>query len=92
MLWPLIAVVLAFMVLLPLAWLVWISFQSDTTDQLTFGNYLDAFQSRTSLIAILNSLLLALGVATGATITGTVLAWLITRTNVTCRCAASSGR
>ncbi len=82
MLWPLIAVILAFMVLLPLAWLVWISFQSDTTDQLTFGNYLDAFQSRTSLIAIRNSLLLALGVATGATRGGTVLAWLITRTDM----------
>jgi iron(III) transport system permease protein len=82
MLWPLIAVVLAFMVLLPLAWLVWISFQSDTTDQLTLGNYLDAFQSKTSLIAILNSLLLALGVATGATIAGTLLAWLITRTDM----------
>jgi iron(III) transport system permease protein len=82
MLWPLIAAVLAFMVLLPLAWLVWISFQSDTTDQLTLGNYIDAFQSRTSLIAILNSLLLALGVATGATIAGTIMAWLITRTDM----------
>ncbi len=82
MLWPLIAAVLAFMVLLPLAWLVWISFQSDTTDQLTLGNYLDAFRSRTSLVAILNSLLLALGVATGATIAGTLLAWLITRTDM----------
>jgi iron(III) transport system permease protein len=82
MLWPLIAAVLAFMVLLPLAWLVWISFQSDTTAQLTLGNYLDAFRSRTSLLAILNSLLLALGVATGATIAGTLLAWLITRTDM----------
>jgi iron(III) transport system permease protein len=82
MLWPLIAAVLAFMVLLPLAWLVWISFQSDTTDQLTLGNYIDAFHSRTSLIAILNSLLLALGVATGATIAGTIMAWLITRTDM----------
>ena len=82
MLWPSIAAVLVFMVLLPLTWLVWISFQSDTTDQLTLGNYLDAFQSRTSLVAISNSLMLALGVATGATVAGTLLAWLITRTDM----------
>jgi iron(III) transport system permease protein len=83
--WPLIAVVLAFMVLLPLGWLVLISFQSDTTGQLTVVNYVDAFRSKSGLLAILNSILLALGVATGATVSGTLLAWLITRTDMPCR-------
>jgi iron(III) transport system permease protein len=83
--WPLIAVVLAFMVLLPLGWLVLMSFQSDTTGQMTIANYVDAFRSKSGLLAILNSILLALGVATGATISGTLLAWLITRTDMPCR-------
>lgn len=83
--WPAAGMLLAIMVLLPMGWLVLISFQSDTADHFTLANYFDAFVLRTNLIAIFNSLLLSVGVATGATIIGTTLAWLITRTDLPLR-------
>lgn len=82
LIWLLAAGVLAFMVLLPLGWLVWISFQSDTTNLLTLQNYVDAFAPASQRVAIVNSLVLALSVATGATIVGTALAWVTTRTDM----------
>jgi iron(III) transport system permease protein len=82
LLWPVAALVLLFMVLLPLGWLVWISFLSDTTDQLTLQNYIEAFGTLAHRKAIITSLLLATGVASGATIVGTALAWVSTRTDM----------
>lgn len=82
LLWPVISALLVFMVLLPLGWLVLTSFQSDDTGALTLGNYRDAFNSAASLRAIGNTLALAFGVAVFATLIGTALAWLITRTNL----------
>ena len=70
------------MVLLPLGWLVLTSFQSDDNGALTFANYVDAFHSWPSLVAIGHTLVLALGVASAATVAGSILAWLITRTDM----------
>lgn len=82
---PVSALLLVAMVLLPLGWLVVISFQSDATSALTVQNYVDAFSDGSSRLAVLNSLLLAGCVAALATIVGTLLAWLISRTDMPCR-------
>ncbi len=75
-------VVLLFMVLMPLGWLVWMSFHSDDTGLLTLQNYIDAFGSASSRRAILNTFVLALSVAAIATVVGTGLAWLTARTDM----------
>ncbi|HTK02327.1 MAG TPA: iron ABC transporter permease [Bordetella sp.] len=80
--WPLVSIVLTGMVLLPLLWLVVISLQTDDTGAWTLQNYIDAFGSGFSRQAVVNSLILAGAVAAGATVLGTLLAWLVTRTDM----------
>jgi iron(III) transport system permease protein len=80
--WPAASGVLAILVLMPLGWLVLTSFQSDDTGALTLQNYIDAFRSWPSLVAIANTLLLAFVAASAATVVGSLLAWLITRTDL----------
>lgn len=79
---PASGLLLAGMVLLPLGWLVWMSFHSDDTGLMTLQNYIDVFRSRESQRAIVNSLVLALAVAICATVAGTMLAWLTARTDM----------
>src|SRR5579883_1739387 len=73
---------LAMMVLLPLAWLFYTSLQDSETAKLGFGNYVTAFTRSIYLTPIRNSFILALSVATVATLIGTPLAWLVSRTNL----------
>lgn len=82
---PTAAIALAFMVLLPIGWLVWMSFHSDTTGLFTWQNYRDAFLSAGSRRAVLNSLILAVSAAGVATVGGTLLAWLTTRSDMPLR-------
>ncbi len=82
---PFAALVMVVMVLLPLGWLVWMSFHSDDTGALTVQNYIDAFSSTVSHRAIVNSLILALAVASISTVAGTMLAWLTARTDMPLR-------
>ncbi|MFN2460398.1 MAG: ABC transporter permease [Candidatus Velthaea sp.] len=76
------ALVLALLVIVPLAWLVAISVQQPETGGVTFANYVHAFTTSIYLRPILNSLTLAVSVATIAVLLGTPLAWLIARTNL----------
>ena len=73
------------MVLLPLAWLFYTSLQDSETAKLGFGNYVTAFTKSIYIRPILNSLVLATSVATVATLIGTPLAWLVSRTNLPAR-------
>ncbi|MBV9409320.1 MAG: iron ABC transporter permease, partial [Candidatus Eremiobacteraeota bacterium] len=76
------AVVLAILVVVPLGWLFTISLQKPDAGGFTLANYVEAFTTSIYLRPILNSLLLALGVATIAVLLGTPLAWLIARTDL----------
>ena len=76
------AVVLALLVLVPLGWLFAMSLQRPDVGGLTLHNYVEAFTQSIYLRPILNSLLLAVLVATFAVVLGTPLAWLIARTDL----------
>ena len=76
------AAALALLVLLPLGWLLVISVQKPDVGGLTVGNYVAAFTTSIYLRPILNSLILALSVATFAVVIGTPMAWLIARSNL----------
>ena len=76
---------LAFMVVLPLAWLVLTSFQAPITAHLTLDNYRTAFTTRIYLEPIANSLKMAFAVATIAVLVGTPLAWVVSRTDMPAR-------
>jgi iron(III) transport system permease protein len=80
--WAGTGLVLAFMVVVPLGWLVFLSFQDDTTGAFTMQNYVTAFTSADYLRPILRSLELAGAVALVATVVGTLLAWLVARTDL----------
>jgi len=82
LLFALAVVVLAILVIVPLGWLLAISVQTADSGKLTFHNYLEAFTTSIYLRPILNSLGLAVCVATLAVIFGAPLAWLLARTNV----------
>lgn len=79
--WALAAIVLAFMVLAPLAWLFASSIR-DGSGSWTFGNYIAAFTNPLYLGPIGNSLILAVAVASSAVLVATPLAWLVARTNL----------
>jgi iron(III) transport system permease protein len=83
--WIVAAVLLLFMVVVPLGWLLLASFQDDTTGALTVHNYVDAFTQSVYMGPILNSLKLALTVAAIAVGIGTPLAWLVSRTDMPAR-------
>jgi iron(III) transport system permease protein len=73
---------LSFLVIVPIGWLVLTSFQDADTQALTLRNYVEAFSHRIYLDPIVNSLKLAVSVAIIATIAGTALAWLVSRTDL----------
>ena len=73
---------LAILVVVPIAWLLAISVQRVDGGGVTLGNYVEAFTTSIYLRPILNSLILALSVATLAVLIGTPLAWLIARTDL----------
>jgi iron(III) transport system permease protein len=75
-------VALSFLVIVPIGWLFVASFQNGETQAFTLGNYAEAFSRRIYLEPIFNSLKLAISVATIATIAGTALAWLVSRTDL----------
>src|ERR1700738_3293614 len=75
-------VVLAILVIVPLAWLFVISLQHADVGGFTLGNYYDAFTKSIYLRPIINSFILATDVATIAALLGTPLAWLIAPTNL----------
>ena len=75
-------VALSFLVIVPIAWLFVASFQNGDTQAFTLGNYLEAFSRRIYLEPIFNSLKLAISVAVIATIAGTALAWVVSRTDL----------
>ncbi len=74
----------AIMVLLPLAWLLYMSLQIPA-GKLGLANYVTAFTQSIYLAPILNSLILATSVAAIATAIGTPLAWLVARTDLPAR-------
>ena len=76
---------LAIMVLLPLGWLFYTSLQAPETGKLGTGNYITAFTKSIYLTPIFNSFVLAASVATVATLIGTPLAWLVSRTDLPAR-------
>lgn len=76
------AIVLAFMVVVPLAWLVLTSFQDPLTSHLTVANYRAAFTRSYYLTPIANSFKMAAAVALIAVLVGTPLAWLVARTDL----------
>jgi iron(III) transport system permease protein len=73
---------LSFLVIVPIGWLVVASFQNGETQAFTLGNYVEAFSHRIYLEPVFNSLKLAISVAVIATIVGTALAWLVSRTDL----------
>ncbi len=75
------ALALVFLVLLPLGWLLAISIQGPG-GTVTLGNYVEAFSKQIYLRPIVNSLMLATGVAVIATLLGTPLAWLVARSDL----------
>src|SRR5579872_28819 len=83
--WIVAAIVLAFMVLVPLAWLGISSFRNDASTAWTFVNYVTAFTNPIYLRPIATSLILAGSVAAVSTVCGTIIAWLISRTNLPAR-------
>jgi iron(III) transport system permease protein len=82
LLWAAAIVVLAFLVVLPLGWLVWTSLQDPNTAQPTLDNYRVAFTKRIYLAPIANSFRMAFAVAVIAVLVGTPLAWLVARTDM----------
>ena len=73
---------LLFLVVVPLAWLLLISFQDPDTQALTLRNYRAAFGRSIYLEPIANSFKLAFSVAIIAVLVGTPLAWLVSRTDL----------
>lgn len=76
------ALILLFMVVVPLAWIVVGSIHSDADETLTLSNYMKAFTRSIYLMPIRNSLILATAAAAIATLFGTVLSWAVSRTDM----------
>lgn len=83
--WAIAALALVALVLVPLIWIFAGSLQSDTTNQWTLANYLEAFSKSIYLDPIRNSFILASLVAVSAVIVGTLLAWAVSRTDMPAR-------
>jgi len=75
-------VMLGILVIVPLGWLFFISLQRVDTGAFTLANYVEAFSNSIYLRPIVNSIILAVSVATIAALLGTPLAWLIARTDM----------
>ncbi len=80
--WLAATLVLLLLVIVPLWWLLVASLQTAETGSFTLDNYREAFSRAIYLRPIVNSLVLAMSVASCATIAGTALAWLVARTNL----------
>lgn len=80
--WVAAGIVLAAMVLVPLAWIVLGSLQSDVDSSWTLANYSEGFSRTIYLEPIRNSFVLASVVALSAVVVGTVLAWAVSRTDM----------
>jgi iron(III) transport system permease protein len=76
------AAVLLFMVVVPLAWIFIASVHGDQDNQLTLANYLEAFSRSIYLKPILNSILMAGAVAVIATFCGTLLSLAVSHTDM----------
>ena len=79
------ALILLFMVVVPLAWIFVASIHDDATEALTLSNYVRAFTRSIYLTPIRNSLVLATSAAAIATLFGAVLAWAVSRTDMPAR-------
>jgi iron(III) transport system permease protein len=75
-------VVLAFMVLVPISWLLLTSFQDPVSARLTLDNYVAAFSTGYLREPIITSFEMAFAVALVAVAIGTPLAWLVARTDL----------
>ena len=77
--------VVAWIVLVPLIFLIWQSFMTPQTlaepSVFTFGNYLDVYTSPRTFRLFSNSLLYAMGSSILSLVLGTSLAWICERTN-----------
>jgi iron(III) transport system permease protein len=75
----------AYLVLMPLGFLIWESFHTPRTasqpSQFTLANYIYAYTNPETLQLLQNSLVFAIGTSVLAFIIGTVLAWINERTN-----------
>jgi iron(III) transport system permease protein len=77
-----LALVLGYLVLVPFAYILRSSFTADTAAApFTLQNYLDVFTAGNALPLLANSLIFALGAAIIAIPVGTLLAWIVERTN-----------
>jgi iron(III) transport system permease protein len=80
--WIVVAAILLFMVVVPLAWIFFASVHADEDNRLTLANYLEAFSRSIYLQPIRNSLILAGAVAIIALLGGTLLSWAVSRTDM----------
>ncbi|RCW82618.1 ABC transporter permease [Phyllobacterium bourgognense] len=83
--WPtfaLLTLVLSVLVLLPLFWLVYYSFRSDTGAGATFANYIALVADPTLLRAYGLAIGMALAVGVLACLIATPMAWLVARTDL----------
>jgi iron(III) transport system permease protein len=83
--WPtfaLLTLVLSVLVLLPLFWLVYYSFRSDTGGGATFDNYIALVVDPTLLRAYGLAIGMALAVGVLACVIATPMAWLVARTDL----------
>ncbi len=92
---PVTAIILALLVLTPLATLFLGSFSADrhtafTTD-MTFGNYLTVFSSARYMTALWNTIVIGFGATILATIIGVALAWFVARTDMPMRWLVHGG-
>lgn len=76
------ATVLLFMVVVPLAWILYASLHADDDNRLTLMNYAEAFSRAIYLQPIRNSIVLAAVVAVVASLCGTLLSWAVSRTDM----------
>jgi iron(III) transport system permease protein len=80
--WTLLVVVLLVLVVNPLARLLWTSFEDPQTGAFTLANYVTAYGRWRYVEALINSLIVGLGVAVLCTLFGVPLAWAVSRTDM----------
>jgi iron(III) transport system permease protein len=85
MVWVGMMTILIVLIGLPLFWLGLKSLQLPETTIFSLQNYLDVFNSKRMLTAILNSLLLATGAGGMSVAIGVPMAWVVTRTTMPLR-------
>lgn len=83
--WILLAALLAFLILYPIAWLVLESLKVTDDSPLSLGNYLRAATTERFRIPALNSFILATSVGTLSVLVSAPMAWAIARTDMPLR-------